>query len=191
MAAKEPIPPEVSLLPDEKIITTLGRRYPSIITSMLSFVITIAFTAWVYAVRYITQYFPSYLEIVVEFLYPIIFAVACLLALIALVGYSYIRGHLYVLTDRRIILFRKFITISVRELLYSEITDIIVNQGPIARLLNYGSVNPLSPGVRAAYVFPYPYWKRFSLVRTSLRDVSEPSKVMNKLFKLTRSNIDR
>ena len=187
MTAEEPIPAEVSLLRGEKIITTLRRRYPSIFTSILSFMTTVVLAGSASAIRYVGEYSPSYLEILVNFVYLIVIAVATLFAFVASVGYFYVRGHLYILTDRRIILFRKFITISVRQLVYSEITDIIVNQGPIARLLNYGSVNPLTPGVRTGYVLPYPYLKRFSLVRTSLRDVSQPSKIMNELFKLTRS----
>ena len=188
MTAKQPIPPEVSLLRDEKVIRTLRRRYASIFTSILSFMTTVVLAGSASAIRYVGEYSPSYLEILVNFVYLIVIAVATLFAFVASVGYFYVRGHLYILTDRRIILFRKFITISVRQLVYSEITDIIVNQGPVARLLNYGSVTPLSSGVRSAYTLPYPYMKRFSYLRVSLRDVNQPSKVMSELFKLTRSH---
>ncbi len=165
----------------------LQRRYPSIFTSILSFgaaTISIGLSSFF---RYVGQY-PSYAVIVMDFLYLIIIAIAALFAFMALVGYFYVQGHLYVLTNRRIILLRKFVTISIREIAYSEITDIIVNQGPVARLLNYGSVTPLSPGVRSAYTLPYPYMKRFSYLRVSLRDVNQPSKVMSELFKLTGSH---
>jgi len=183
----ESIPPQVSLLRDEKVIMTLRRRYSSIFTSLVSFAATAFLIGWESAVRYIAQY-PSYLEILMTFVYLIIIAVACLFATMAMVGYFYVQGHLYILTNRRIILFRKFITISVREIAYSEITDIIMNQGPVARILNYGSVTPLSPGVRGAYALSYPFMKRFSYVRTSLTDVNHPSKIMDELFKLARSH---
>lgn len=187
MAPTESFPQQVSLLPDERAIMTLRRRYPSIFTSILSFAATTILIGLSSIFRYVAQY-PDYVAIIMDFLYLIIIAIAAFFAVIALVGYFYVQGHLYILTNRRIILLRKFITISVRELAYSEITDIIVNQGPIARLLNYGSVTPLSPGVRSTYTLPYPYMKRFSYLRVSLKDVNQPSKIMNELFKLTRSH---
>lgn len=186
MTAKESIPPQVSILRGEKILMTLQRRYASIFTSIVSLVATAFSLSLSSATRYTAQYLGN-LEILMTFVYLIIIAVACVFAIIALVGYFYVQGHLYILTNRRIILFRKFITISVREVAYSEITDIIVNQGPIARILDYGSVAPLSPGVRGSYTLPYPYTRRFSYARVELRDVSQPSKIMNELFKLTRS----
>mgnify|MGYP002153795287 FL=1 len=165
----------------------LRRRYLSILTSILSLSATAFLLSLSSTIRYIAQY-PSNLEILMNFLYLIIIAVACSFVLVATIGYFYVQGHLYILTNRRIILFRKFVTISLREITYSEITDIILNQGPIARLLNYGSVTPLSPGVRIPYTFPFPYVKRFSYVRTSLTDVSQPSKIVNDIFMLARSH---
>jgi len=186
MTARETIPPQVSLLRDEKIIMMLRRRYVSIFMSILSSVAA-AFSAGLGStIANIAQRYPNYVESIVSFLYLIIIAVAGFFVFMALVGYFYVQGHLYILTNRRIILFRKFITISVREIAYSEITDIIVNQGPIARILNYGSITPLSPGVRGAYALPYPYMRRFSYTRVELKDVSQPSMIMNELFRLTR-----
>lgn len=187
MALPESFRREVSLFPNERIIMKLQRRYPSIFTSILSFGATAISIGLSSFFRYVGQY-PDYAAIAMDFLYLITIAIAALFAFMALVGYFYVQGHLYILTNRRIILLRKFIAISVREIAYSEVTDIIVNQGPVARLLNYGSVTPLSPGVRSAYTLPYPYMKRFSHLRVSLKDVNQPSKVMSELFKLTRSH---
>lgn len=186
MAPTESVPQQVSLLPDEKIIVMLPRRYPSIFTSILSFAAATIPIGLGSIFRYVAQY-PNYAAIIMDFLYLIIIATAGFFAFMAIVGYFYVQGHLYILTNRRIILLRKFITISMREIAYPEVTDIIMNQGPIARLLNYGSVTPLSPGVRSPYTLPYPYMKRFSYLRVSLRDVNQPSKIMNELFELIRS----
>lgn len=185
MSTKGPIPPQVSILQDEKIIMILRRRYASIFTSVLSLVAATFLVSLGSTIRYVAQYH-SYLEVLINFLYLIIIALACFFVFVGVFGYLYVQGHLYILTNRRIILFRKFITISVREIAYSEITDMIVSQGPIARILNYGSITPLSPGVRGAYTLPYPYARRFSYARMELKDVNQPSKVMNELFKLTR-----
>jgi hypothetical protein len=187
MIIEETVPPQVSLLQDEKIIMRLQRRYASIFTSIISFIATALLVSLGSIIRNLAQYAQSMEAFFWIFLYIIIIiGFACLFALMALVGYFYVRGHLYILTNRRIILFRKFITISVREIAYSEITDIIMNQGPIARILNYGSITPLSPGVRGFYAVPYPYMRRSAYSRVELKDVSQPSKVMNELFTLVR-----
>lgn len=184
--AMESVPPQVSLLPDEKIIMRLQRRYASIFTSILSLIATWFFIGVGSIIRSFTQYAQPPEAYFWLFIYIIIIGFAFVFALMAVVGYFYVQGHLYILTSRRIILFRKFITISVREIPYSEITDIILNQGPIARILNYGSITPLSPGVRGAYALPYPYMRRAAYSRVELKDVNQPSKVMNELFNLVR-----
>jgi hypothetical protein len=188
MNSEKPLPSQVSLLQNEKIIMTLRRRYTSIFTSILSFIATAFLLSFGSTIRYITQqqsYVGTLSTIVI---YIIIMGFACAFGFMALVGYFYVQGHLYILTNRRIILFRKFITISVREIAHSEITDLIMNQGPIARLLNYGSITPLSPGVRGFYAVPYPYARRFSYARVELKDVDAPSKVMDELFRLVRAD---
>ncbi|MEM2970827.1 MAG: PH domain-containing protein [Candidatus Bathyarchaeia archaeon] len=185
MDAKARLPPQVSLLQNEKIIMTLRRRYPSIFTSILSFIATALLLSFGSTIRYITQSPIGTLSTIL--IYIIIIGFACTFGFMALVGYFYVQGHLYILTNHRIILYRKFITISVREIAYPEITDLIMNQGPIARTLNYGSIAPLSPGVRGFYAMPYPYTRRFAYARIELKDVDKPSKVMDELFRLVRS----
>jgi len=185
MVVSERLPPHVSLLQNEKIIMILRRRYPSIFSSILSLVVAGFLLGGSSTIRYIAQYAGS-LEDVVGLLYLVIIAVAVFFAVAALIGYFYVHGHLYILTDRRIILSTKFITISVRDVAYSEITDIIVNQGPLGRILNYGSVVPLSPGVRGFYALPYPSMRRFSYAKVGLKDVSQPTRIMDELFGLTR-----
>jgi len=185
MVVSERLPPHVSLLQNEKIIMILRRRYPSIFSSILSLVVAGFLLGGSSTIRYIAQYAGS-LEDVVGLLYLVIIAVAVFFAVAALIGYFYVHGHLYILTDRRIILSTKFVTISVRDVAYSEITDIIVNQGPLGRILNYGSVIPLSPGVRGFYALPYPSMRRFSYAKVGLKDVSRPTRIMDELFELTR-----
>lgn len=187
MSSERPIPSQVSLLQDEKVITTLRRRYASIFMSILSSVATAFLVGAWSTIRYIAQQ-GEYMKFLSLFLYVIIIGLICFFGFAALFGYFYVQGHLYIFTNRRIILFRKFITISVRDIPYSQITDLILNKGPIARVLNYGSITPLSPGVRGFYATPYPYMRRFSYARVELKDVDNPSKVMDDLFKLIRTH---
>jgi len=188
MAVTEPAQKYVSLLQGEKILMTLQRRYPSIFSSILSTAGFALIVYWWSIVRYVTQYSGFLMETMLRLFYALIVIIAGIFTLMALVGYFYVRGHLYILTDKRIIMLRKFIMVSVRELTYSEITDIIVNQGPLARWLNYGSITPLSPGVRGTYALPYPYFRRPSYARVELKDVSDPLKVASELFNLTRTH---
>jgi len=188
MAATELTKKYVSLLQDEKILMTLQRRYPSIFSSILSTAGFALIVYWWSIFRYITQYAGFLMETLFTLFYASIVVIAGIFTLMAIVGYFYVRGHLYILTDRRIIMLRKFITVSVRELTYNEITDIIVSQGPLARWLNYGSITPLSPGVRGVYALPYPYFRRTSYARVELKDVSDPLKVASELFNLTHTH---
>ncbi|MEM2995528.1 MAG: PH domain-containing protein [Candidatus Bathyarchaeia archaeon] len=186
MDAEKRLPPQVSLLQNEKVIMPLRRRYTSILTSILSFIATAFLVSLSSTIRYITQQ-SRFGAISTIIIYIIIIGFVFAFGFMALVGYFYVQGHLYILTNRRIILYRKFITISVREIAYPEITDLIMNQGPIARILNYGSIAPLSPGVRGFYAMPYPYTRRFAYARVELKDVDKPLKVMDDLFRLIRT----
>ncbi len=185
MVVSEPLPPHVSLLRNEKVIMMLRRRYPSIFSSILSLVAAGFLLGGSTTFRLLVQFGGGF-EILTGLVSGVIIAVAVFFAIAALIGYFYVQGHLYILTDRRIILSTKFVTISVRDVAYSEITDIIVNQGPIGRILDYGSVVPLSPGVRGLYALPYPSMRRFSYAKVGLKDVSQPTRIMDELFGLTR-----
>ncbi|MEM2111965.1 MAG: PH domain-containing protein, partial [Candidatus Bathyarchaeia archaeon] len=54
---------------------------------------------------------------------------------------AYRRGHCYVITNYRIIMRKKFITKSEREIMYDKITDVYVEQGITGRIFNFGTVN--------------------------------------------------
>jgi len=181
------IPREISFLSNENVVMTLKRRYPSLITSFLASFIGILSVGSGSIIGQISSS-PNLSNAIANYLYAIVVAIVLVLVVALLIGYFYVRGHLYVLTNRRIILFRKFITISIREVAYKEITDVIVNQGPIARILNYGSVTPLSPGVRISHALPYPYMRGSALFRVSLRDVNQPCKTADQLYQLIRSS---
>jgi hypothetical protein len=183
------IPEQISLRPDEKITIILKRRYPSIISSLFA---GFAFFIWIIGsnvVRFISRYITLPEEAwVITGLYIIVVVGGGILAIVLLIGYFYVKGHLYVVTNKRILVLRKFIGITVREVAHREVTDIVVNQGPLARLLNYGSVSPMSPGVRTPYTLPYPFMRRgFVGPRVSLKDVSDPCKVASNLYGLIQS----
>jgi len=185
------IPKEISLRPDETVTMVLTRRFPSIVTSLFRFLVSFVVFIGSFVSVLLRRPFDQ-LQISSDFQVMVIVGAivvgAVVLAIVLLIGYFYAKGHLYVVTNKRILVFRKFIGITVREVVHQEVTDIVVNQGPIARLLNYGSITPTSPGVRTPYALPYPFIRRaFAGPRVSLKDVSDPCKVASNLNGLIRS----
>ena len=181
------IPKQISLRPDEKVTMILKRRYPSIVSSLFSAFAFFILLIGSNVVRLITTRLPSQIWII-SYLSIIVVVGGGIITIVLLIGYFYVKGHLYVVTNKRILVLRKFIGITVREVAHQEVTDIVVNQGPLARLLNYGSVSPMSPGVRTPYTLPYPFMRRgFVGPRVSLKDVSDPCKVASNLSGLIRS----
>jgi len=156
---EKPIPKQISLRPDEKVTMILKRRYPSIVSSLFSAFAFFILLIGSNVVRLITTRLPDQIWII-SYLSIIVVVGGGILTIVLLIGYFYVKGHLYVVTNKRILVLRKFIGITVREVAHREVTDIVVNQGPLARLLNYGSVSPMSPSVRTPYTLPYPFMRR-------------------------------
>ena len=70
----------------------------------------------------------------------------------------YRRGHVYLLTNYRVITKKGFIRKEERELMYDKITDVYVDQGILGRIFNFGTVIPISGsgfglGSDSAYAF--------------------------------------
>ncbi len=59
----------------------------------------------------------------------------------------FVQGHQYVITTTRIILFRKFIGISFREIEYKRITDLVLYQSLWGRFWNFGNLLPVTAGI--------------------------------------------
>jgi len=56
----------------------------------------------------------------------------------------YRRGHHYYVTNKRVVMERRFLTVSVRELPISKINDVVVEISLLGRLFNFGTVIPLT-----------------------------------------------
>ena len=72
-------------------------------------------------------------------------------ALLALLGlsflvatYFYSGAFTYYLTNKRIIIYRKFITISTRQIQYDDLSDVVVDVGIIGRIMGFGNVIPVT-----------------------------------------------
>ena len=66
--------------------------------------------------------------------------------IVPIVGYFYTKSHVYIVTNKRFIVYWKFLFISIRETKIEKVTDMIVNQGLWGRVFNFGDINPITPG---------------------------------------------
>lgn len=144
--ALEDLPPQVHLYPEEKIIMVLYRKYESYFFRIVWFPIIPLIIA---VVLFIISLDPA-----IAILYILFFILVTVLLVITLIGtialaigYFYVRGHKYYVTNQRVIMIKIFVTITYRELDYDDISDITVSQGPIARIFKYGTCQPLTFGV--------------------------------------------
>ena len=165
------MPKEVTLAPNEKVLIVLGRVYVSfavIVTIGLTVLAIILSIIWV-------GVGPSIPADIIYSLYLFsLFCFICLPILLYGLGYFYAKGHRYIITNHRIIMFRKFIGIIIRSVACDKITDIIVSQGPFGRIFNYGSISPMTAGVTMP----------FGLAILSLSGLRNPYEVRDGITKL-------
>ena len=165
------LPKEVTLAPDEKVLMVLGRVYVSfavLVTIGLIVLSIVLSIIWVAAGPHLHT----------DIIYPLylfsLFCFICLPILLYGLGYFYAKGHRYIITNHRIIMFRKFIGILIRSVACDKITDIIVSQGPFGRIFNYGSISPMTAGITMP----------FGLAILSLSGVRNPYEVRDGIAKL-------
>lgn len=165
------VPKEVTLAPDEKVLMVLGRVYVSfavLVTIGLIVLSIVLSIIWVVAGPHLAT----------DVLYPLhlfsLFCLICLPILLYGLGYFYAKGHRYIITNHRIIMFRKFIGILIRSVACDKITDIIVSQGPFGRIFNYGGISPMTAGITMP----------FGLAMLSLSGIRNPYEVRDGIAKL-------
>jgi len=135
-----PVPREVSIVAGEQVLMVLGRSYISFVS-----LATIGLVVLWVVMAALNFYLPSE---VVWILLPLnVFCFVVVPPLLYGLGYVYVKGHRYIITNERIVMFRKFVGILLRTVTHDKITDLIVNQGPIGRLCNYGRVSPITAGM--------------------------------------------
>jgi len=172
--SSQSIPKEITLMPNEKVLMVLKRCYISFIT--LATIGLIILWIIVGIVSFFTPVGWS------EYLYLLyVFAFAILPVLLYGLGYFYVKGHLYIITNERTIMFRKFIGILMRTVTHDKITDILVNQGPFGRVFNYGRIAPITAGV----IMP------MGAMFVSLSGVRNPYEARDKIAELVKATSPR
>lgn len=147
------IPDIVELDEDEKIIHVLHRTYLSFV---FPFSAAITIVNFIIVGSIISQLLGTLLPLfgpmfLVVLLGGLFVPFGIIMAVGILLGYFYARGHLYIVTNRRLLFYTKFIVKILREIRYQKITDTVFNQGPFGRILGYSSISVTSPGMEGGF----------------------------------------
>ena len=132
---------------DEKLEFALHRKFISfLINFIVSFFIIIGI-GFSYSLQYIYEFISLDIGVLFTILSIFLLILIVILSLVSIIGIFYVRGHLYLVTNFRIIVYKKFITKQLREVRYEKIKDVILQQGLFGRIFNYGSVIPTTAGM--------------------------------------------
>lgn len=195
---EEPVIPYVKILQDEKIYSLLKRNYWSFFFKIVWFFgIFLGFSIYFLYQFFITEISNSD-KSRISFIFTIIYKLplmsssqfnffiilsfiflilTTIFGFVLIFGIPYVQSHRYYITNRRLIMFKKFIWITYREVFYEKITDIIVKIGPIARLLKYGGLRPITAGME--------YGLGSSLL--SIEGIMNVSEIRNKIMNIKSS----
>lgn len=78
-------------------------------------------------------------------LYPMLYHVGVAIGVIGIIGVElHRRAHRYIITDRGLIMEYRGLRIVRREILYSNITDIVMEKGLLGRIFNFGNIIPIT-----------------------------------------------
>lgn len=78
------------------------------------------------------------------FFLPVGLFVTAVGALCLVASFFYSGAFTYYLTSKRILLYKRFITISSRQVQYDDLSDVVVDQGILGRLFGFGNVIPIT-----------------------------------------------
>ncbi|MHC1591243.1 MAG: PH domain-containing protein [Candidatus Helarchaeales archaeon] len=150
------LPPEIKLEKNETIKEIFPRKYESYVFPGIIIAIVAILVFWA-----ILEGFFAYISVSstsLSFIFPLaqpglislILILFVIVGIITVLGYFYCKSHRYILTNTRIIIFKKFIFMSQREVKYSRITDLLLNVGIFGRLLGFGTIIPISGAMETA-----------------------------------------
>jgi len=137
----------------EQVIKVMGRPKKSYYVPQLSGAGIFSIIFWII---YFTAYTPFMGLIPVEIQFmtqTIIWVFPTVLYTIFVIqmciGPWFVRGHLYFVTNTRIVMYRKFVSILFREIDFKRITDLVLRQSMWGRVFNFGNLMPVTAGVEA------------------------------------------
>ena len=178
------IPREIILREGESIQKIYGRSYlsfimnaiiPSLIGGLI-FIIFLEFSLIYSLLLSLEMIIPSWMDLLVMLNVLIFLIFIAIIILATLLGKPYCNGHKYLITNKRIILFKKFVIITRRDVYFDKLTDLLVVQGIIGRWKNYGDIQPITSGVEFGIT---------QLIH-SFRGITDPYKVKKELNQIIK-----
>ncbi len=142
----ENIPKEIKFFEGEEILLAYRRKYISfLIIVIIAGIISMGIMSSIYFFLMMNSSdFVNFLGIL------LLLIISSIIFLSAILGIWYTRSHRFYLTNERIIIYKKFVSIAIRDVWFERITDFIVDQGPIGRIANYGNIVPITAGIEIA-----------------------------------------
>jgi membrane protein YdbS with pleckstrin-like domain len=114
--------------------------------------------------------------------------------LLFILTFFYARGHLYYITNKRVIVRKKFLSHQVTTLPMDKIVEVVAFKGPFARLFKMGdvSVTLTSGGGLKETMAPEPVGvtKPFYKIEKLMRGVKEPFKIRDLILQLREAYIE-
>ncbi|MHA1143130.1 MAG: PH domain-containing protein [Candidatus Helarchaeota archaeon] len=153
------LPSEIMIPKDEKILLRFRREFSALIIpyivnvliglgaivvifSIIEAVLLVYFRLWFLIINALMINFGNYFTLSLIGIIPG-------LLFVPIIGYFYCRSHVYLITDRRLIIYWKFFFIRIRETKLEKMTDLTVKQGLLGRIFRFGDINPITPGLQA------------------------------------------
>ncbi|MHC1591951.1 MAG: PH domain-containing protein [Candidatus Helarchaeales archaeon] len=159
------LPREITIPGDEQIQLIFKRQYRAYIVpyifkvfaslGILFIIMSILEIALVYFTGGLINMYQILLILYVNFQIYVVLGLLGIIGVICIVPilyYFYVKSHLYIVTEKRLIVFRKFFIINIRETRLEKITDLKVKQDLWGRILNFGDIDPITPGLQAKIV---------------------------------------
>lgn len=163
------LPKEIKLFEGEKVLFTYRRKYLSFLIPL--FIGAIIVMGIIFAVYFAYMIRSSEFVNMVGLLLILIISIIFILA--ATLGKLYTNSHRFYVSNERIIIFKKFVSIAIRDVWFDRITDFVVDQGPIGRINNYGTIAPITAGIEVAGL---------AMAYLSLVGIQDPYKVREEIL---------
>ena len=143
------IPEILELDEGEKLVHTLHRTYLSVAFTVIAAAIFIDVMIIIYSAQFV--YEPVLMTYTLPYIIPVYIIVPIVIIGIGLLaGKWYAGGHLFLITNKRILFYTKFFNKTLRELKFSKITDTQFEQSPFGRIFNYANITFATPGMEGS-----------------------------------------
>ena len=146
------VPKEISLLDSEKVIFVRKRTYASAIMNIFTLFLALATaTMQIISSADMFEFLVTHYSIVVVVGIYIIIGIIILSLIYMAIAVCYARGHIYVFTDFRVFIYRKFIWLSIRDSFYRSVTNVVKRVPFWGRSLHYEGLHIITPGTEMRF----------------------------------------